>query len=311
MPPVEKPLERVGIDLTDMVAGDQNYRYVLSVIDHYSRYIKFFPLKHKHTHTVVEALDRYVADFGAPQALVADNGGEFRSQQFQTFCQRLNIQVHYTTPYNPRGNGITERMHRSLKTVLSALCQGHPLQWPRYLAACQVVLNRAIHTSTGSQPYFAFFSRHAPLNIGAPLPSVDGEEDEVAVAHKVIRDIHLKMSRKYRDIANCRRKNQTVVKGALVWVKRETTLPGTCRKLNPRWDGPFKVVEVIREGGAYLLQNLFTGQAVQWTAEKVKPYHGSDEWLTEPECQVSAPEMDSEPIPPRLRRPPWRLIEEC
>ncbi len=52
MPPVEKPLERVGIDLTDMVAGDQNYRYVLSVIDHYSRYVKFFPLKHKHTHTL-------------------------------------------------------------------------------------------------------------------------------------------------------------------------------------------------------------------------------------------------------------------
>ncbi len=51
MPPVENPLKRAGIDLTDMVAGDQNYRYVLPVIDHYSRYVKFFPLKHKHTHT--------------------------------------------------------------------------------------------------------------------------------------------------------------------------------------------------------------------------------------------------------------------
>ncbi len=88
-------------------------------------------------------------------------------------------------------------MHRSLKTVLSALCQGHPLQRPQYLAACQVVLNRAIHTSTGSQPYFAFFSHHAPRNIGTSLPSVNGEEDKVAVAHKVIRDTHLRMSQKY------------------------------------------------------------------------------------------------------------------
>ncbi len=155
-------------------------------------------------------------------------------------------------------------------------------------------------------PISPFFSRHAPRNIGVPLPSVDGDEEEVEVAHKVIRDTHLRMSRRYWEIANRHRKNQTVVKGTLVWVKRETTLPGTCRKLNPRRDGPFKVVEVIKEGGAYLLQNLFTGQAVQRTAEKVKPYHGSDEWLTERKSQVSAPEMESEPIPPRLRRPPRR-----
>ncbi len=53
-----------------------------------------------------------------------------------------------------------------------------------------------------------------PRNIGTPLSSVNGEEDEVAVAHKVICDTHMKMARKYREIANRRLKNQTVVKGA-------------------------------------------------------------------------------------------------
>ncbi len=135
MPPVEKAFERVGIDLTDMVAGDLNYRYVLSVIDHYSRYVKFFPLKHKHTHTHTHThcgrgSGPYVADFGAPQALAADNGGEFRFQQFPTFCQRLNIQVHYTTPYSPRGNGITERMHRPMPRT--------SLSWSWTIAECIV-----------------------------------------------------------------------------------------------------------------------------------------------------------------------------
>ncbi len=37
LPPVTRPLERIGIDLTDMVAGIQGYRYVLTVVDHYSR----------------------------------------------------------------------------------------------------------------------------------------------------------------------------------------------------------------------------------------------------------------------------------
>ncbi len=48
IPPVNKPLERIGIDLTDMVAGVQGYRYALTVVDHYSRFVRFFPLKTKH-----------------------------------------------------------------------------------------------------------------------------------------------------------------------------------------------------------------------------------------------------------------------
>ncbi len=54
LPPVTRPLERIGIYLTDMVAGIQGYRYVLTVVDHYSRFVRFFPLKTKHTHTVIE-----------------------------------------------------------------------------------------------------------------------------------------------------------------------------------------------------------------------------------------------------------------
>ena len=311
MPPVHKPLERLGIDITDMVAGTHNFRYVLTVVDHYSRFVKFFPLKNKNTNTVVEELGRYVADFGAPKAILSDNGGEFVSRQYQDFCRRHHITYYYTTPYNPRGNGITERLHRSLKTILSTLCQGYPLKWPTYLAACQSIMNQAVHTSKGVQPFFAFFSRHAPRVVHSSLPSVDGDKDEIDIAHEIIRDTHLKMSRKYREVANRKRRNQAVSEGSLVWVKREVTQPGTSKKLNPKWEGPFKVVEVIREGSAYLLENLFTGQSVQRTAEKVKPYCGSEEWLTEPRNLESAPEEGEEPIPPRLRRPPRRLIEEC
>ncbi len=56
LPSVRKPLERIGIDLTDMIAGSQGYRYVLGVVYHYSRYVKFYPLKSKHTQGVIEAL---------------------------------------------------------------------------------------------------------------------------------------------------------------------------------------------------------------------------------------------------------------
>ena len=125
--PVNKPLEKVDIDLTDMVAATQGLRYVLTIVDHYSRFVKFFPLKTKQTHTVVEALGKYVADFGPPRTIISDNGGEFVPRQYQEFCQ---IQIHYcyTTPYNPRGNGVTERLYHSLKTIFSTLLPRIPTE---------------------------------------------------------------------------------------------------------------------------------------------------------------------------------------
>ena len=143
-------------------------------------------------------------------------------------------------------------------------------------------MNQAVHTSTGVQPYFAFFSRHVPRILGAKLPSVEGEKDEVEIAHEIIRETHKKMTRKYREVANRKRKNQAVSEGTLVWVRREVLLPDTSKKLDLKWNGPYKVVEVIRESSAYVLENLFNRQKVQRTAEKVKPYCGSEEWLTTP-----------------------------
>ncbi|XP_050710073.1 uncharacterized protein K02A2.6-like [Eriocheir sinensis] len=177
----------------------------------------------------------YLADYGTPRGIVLDNGGEFTSREFQQFCHKHHITLFYTTPYHPQGNGITERMHRTLKAVLSALCQGLPLRWPQLLQPCQISMNQAAHTSTSQQPYFAFFSRHPPRLVSAALPSVHGGDEEMAEAHAFIRSTHQRMSRHYRQVANRRRVNQAVEVGSLVWVKRETTIPGTCRKLNPRY----------------------------------------------------------------------------
>ncbi len=140
------------------------------MVDHYSGFVKFYPLKTKQTQVVVEALGHYAIDFGAPQGIVLDNGGEFTSHIFQQFCQQHHIILYYTTPYHPQGNAVAERMHQTLKSISAALCQGHPLRWPSLLQVCQATTNTAAHTSTGHQPYYAFFSRHAPRVTGMRLP---------------------------------------------------------------------------------------------------------------------------------------------
>ncbi len=311
LPSVEKPLDRIGIDLTDMIAGSGGYRYVLTIVDHFSRFVKFYPLKNKLSEGIVEALQQYITDFGTPHSIVLDNGGEFTSQIFQQFCQQHLITLCYTTPYHPQGNAITERLHRTLKSILASMCRGYPLRWPRLLPVCQATMNAAVHTSIAQQPFFAFFSRHAPRVVGARLPAVDGDEQDVDVVRRLIRETHEKMTRKYRNAANRKRKEQKVDIGALVWVKRETTESGVCKKLCVRWDGPYKVVEVLRGGGGYVVKDPFSGKMVQRAAEKIKQFHSEEEYVVAAQDTVFQPDIETEVIPPRGRNRPRRYIEEC
>ena len=66
----------------------------LTIVDHFSRFVKFFPLKTKNTTHIVEKMRQYVADYGTPRGIVLDNGGEFTSTEFQQFCKS-----QHTTPY--------------------------------------------------------------------------------------------------------------------------------------------------------------------------------------------------------------------
>lgn len=166
------------------------------------------------------------------------------------------------------------------------------------LQACQTAMNQAVHTSTGSQPFFVFFSRHPPRLVTVQFPSVDGDDDELAAAHALIQATHQKMAGQHRRVANRGRKNQSVGEGSLVWVRRETAVPGTCRKLNPRWDGVYRVSEVLLEGSAYIFENVFTGKQIQRAAPQVKSYCSEEEWLLEPPTRVFDPDPDTKTSAP-------------
>ncbi len=143
-------------------------------------------------------------------------------------------------------------------------------------------MNATVHTSTAQQLYFAFLSRPTPREVGIRLPTITGEEDDISLARRVIKETQEKITRKYREVDNRTRKEQKVNPGVLVWIKREANESGVCKKLCVKWNGPFQVVEVLRDGGRYLVKEPFTGQILQRAAVKVKPFSGSQEYVVEP-----------------------------
>ncbi len=138
---------------------------------------------------------------------------------------------------------------------------------------CQRILNSAIHEATGEQPYFLTFNRRAPRAIGTELPQI-AQDSDLEVALDVVRRTNIEQARKWRDRPNMGKKNRRVG-GQLLWVRRDYTTLND-RKLGVKWIGPYKVKEVLRQGGAYRLENVFDGVTVQKAADEVKPYVGRE-----------------------------------
>ena len=178
-------------------------------------------------------------------------------------------------------------------------------------------MNMAVHGtgSTGVTPYVAFFARHPPRTITAPLVTVPLGENETQKLKLLIKEASVQSQRRYRKGANRKCKAEKVHVSASVWVKSETLLPGNCAKLNAKWKGPYRVIEIIRNGQVYMLEDPYSGKCVQRAADKIKQYISRHEIIPEVKEVVDhdslKEEEEDQGRPPRHRQPPRRYIEEC
>lgn len=108
--------EQFQIDLVDIQSLAQyndNYKYLLTCIDIFSKYAWAIPLKSKHSTTVMTAFDKILQDERIPVKVQADQGTEFLNKQFQKYLQTRNIEF-FSTDSELKAS-VVERFNRTLK----------------------------------------------------------------------------------------------------------------------------------------------------------------------------------------------------
>ncbi|CAI5992664.1 unnamed protein product [Closterium sp. NIES-64] len=136
-PPTEAPLQTLHIDVWGpaRVRGLGHERYFLLVVDDYSRYTTFFPLRSKDD--VTEVLIDWIRaarlqlrqSFGSDFPLLrlhSDSGGEFSSGLLRAYCRARGIRQTFTLPDSPQQNGIAERRIGMVMDVAPHQINLHP-----------------------------------------------------------------------------------------------------------------------------------------------------------------------------------------
>lgn len=102
-------------DLQSLTGYNDNYKYLLTCIDIFSKYAWAIPLKDKKAESIVSAFQKIFLE-RIPQSLQTDEGKEFTNQLFQNFLKKNN--VHFFTTHNETKASVVERFNRTLKTKM-------------------------------------------------------------------------------------------------------------------------------------------------------------------------------------------------
>ena len=111
--------QEITMDIVGPLPPPNGYKYLLTAIDRFTRFLNAVPMRDCTAQSVVEAfLYGYVACFGVPKVITTDRGAQFDSFLFAGLLQFFGCQRHRTTSYHPQSNGLVEKAHRRLKAAL-------------------------------------------------------------------------------------------------------------------------------------------------------------------------------------------------
>jgi hypothetical protein len=158
MPIISEPFFRIAVDLIGPLApvSEGGHRYILIIVDYATRYPEAVPLRKIDTISVAEALLEVFSRVGFPNEILSDLGTQFTSDLMKEICRLVSIKQLFTTPYNPKCNGLTERVNGVLKAMLKRMCQERPKHWDRYLPAVLFAYREIPQASTDFSPFELF-----------------------------------------------------------------------------------------------------------------------------------------------------------
>ena len=169
-----QPFERINIDFKGPLPTTTGNKYILTIVDEFSRYPFAFPVRDMVTPTVIKCLVQLFSLFGLPGYVHSDRGPSLISEELKSFLHSRGIATSRTSSYNPQGNGQVERYNGIIWKSVSLALESRGLPQSNW----ELVLPDALHsvrsllcTATNCTPHERLFSYQRRSSSGHSVPS--------------------------------------------------------------------------------------------------------------------------------------------
>jgi len=264
-------------------------KYVLTVIDSFTKWAFAIPIPNKKATTVAETLyERVFSVFGYPNRIHSDQGKEFINETLVALTTLAGVEKTRTTAYHPQGNAFAERIHQFFRKALAAYANQEQTNWDYYVPGIMLAYNTAKHDSTSFTPSELMFGREirAPGLFMTEDVAAESLPDFVKTLRKRLNMAQLlvmtdlEAMRLKKAAAQEKVELTTFKEGDQVLLYIPNVKQGESLKLTPHWTGPFKVTRRALNDKVYYLANE-NDEPIDHpvSINRLKPYYSRENML--------------------------------
>ena len=277
----------------------QNEKYILVVVDSFSKWCEAFPLKTQEASEIADILFREIfTRYGAPKTLISDRGRNFMSHLVSALCALFDVKRVHTSPYHPQTNAECERRNSVIAQSIRAYGKLDQSNWSKLLPGIMMALRATPATqSTTYSPYFLVFGREMslPLDVALLPKKTLGKSAQhhlgellhsLEVAREVASQNMEKAQKPYKSIYDRKVKEPNFAPGDKVWIFNPKVPVGLSRKLHNKWTGPYYIT-LKGPNHTYKLREVANNKEVipLIHANRLKPYYSPDSRPVQPPAQ--------------------------
>ncbi|GJY51898.1 putative reverse transcriptase domain-containing protein [Tanacetum coccineum] len=199
-------------------------------------------------------LKEVVTRHGIPVLIICDRDPRFASNFWRSLQKALGTNLDMSTAYHPQTDGQSERTIQTLEDMLRACAIDFGKGWVNHLPLVEFSYNNSYHASIKAAPFEALYGRkcRSPVcwaEVGQV--QITGPELVQETTEKIIQiKQRIQVARdRQKSYADLKRKPMEFQVGDNVMLKvspwKGVVRFGKRGKLNPRYVGPFKVLEKV------------------------------------------------------------------
>ena len=156
--PIGRAWQMIAVDVLEVPLSLNNNRYLLVIQDYFTKWAEAIPMPDQTAARITTELVKLFSQTGIPEVLHSDQGRNFESTILRGTLEVFGINKSRTTAYHPQGDGMVERLNRSLLQMLRAYVDTKE-DWEKYLPLTLYAYRTAVHSSTGYSPFQLMYGR--------------------------------------------------------------------------------------------------------------------------------------------------------
>ena len=147
-------VDLIELQLENLSHFNAGYKYVLNIIDIFSKYLYSYPLKSKDAKTLVTTFTSWLNSLEHhPTVVQSDNGSEFIAKEVKELFKSYGVKQVFSNSYTPQSNGQVERVNYTLKKLLFTIMSSERTKnWLHLLTDVVNNYNESLHSATEERP---------------------------------------------------------------------------------------------------------------------------------------------------------------